>query len=148
MACTYLGGPNSSWWHRTGQTIIVTIEISIKNDLHNDAQDEYLTKRRLGLTLIYQDVEKKGKEVDTEQAESRWNIKRKDDINGNIFNSDGEYLMQFTKVLIEIIGTRFHRLNKWPMEITGTITHLIKVLCKTIEDVIIAVDCVPEITQL
>ena len=107
MACPYLRGANSSWWHRTGQTTIFTIEISIKNDLHNDAQDEDLTKRRLGLTLIYQDVEKKGKEVDTEQAKSRWNIKRKDDINGNIFNSDGEYLMQFTKVLTEIIETRF-----------------------------------------
>ena len=34
------------------------------------------------------------------------------------------------------------------MEITGTITHLIKVLCKTIEEAIIAVDCVPQITQL
>ena len=111
-------------------------------------QDEYPTKRRLGSTTIYQDVEKKGKEVDTEQVESRSNVKRKDDINGNIFNSDGEYLMQFTKVLTEIIETSFHKLNKRATEITGTITHLIEVLCKTIEEAIIAVDCVPQITQL
>ena len=55
--------------------------------------------------------------------------------------------MQFTKVLIEIIETSFQRLNKRATEITGTITHLIKVLCKTIEEAIIAVDCVPQITQ-
>ena len=65
----------------------------------------------------------------------------KADKNANTISLDNEDVQMMTKETTEAAQTRFKTIEEQQEEIVGTVTSLLNVLCKVVEDVKIVVNC-------
>ena len=73
--------------------------------------------------------------------------KKKDDRTTNIVNFDDNNFTFMTKALTKVVQERFKKIYEKQTELTSTITGLLKVICKVVEEVKIAVDYTLQTTE-
>ena len=67
--------------------------------------------------------------------------KLKVDRTTNIVSLDSDDVQIMTEAIIKVAHTSFKSIEEWQEEILGTVTNLLKVLCKAVEEVKIIVAC-------
>ena len=65
----------------------------------------------------------------------------KEDITANTVILDSDDVQLMTEEITEAMQTSFMSIEEWQEEILGTVTNLLKVLCKAVEEVKIIVAC-------
>ena len=65
----------------------------------------------------------------------------KADQTANPISLDNDDIQLMTEAIIKVAQSSFKSIQEWQEDILGTVTNLLKVLCKVVEEVKIVVDC-------